>query len=271
MSSDSGLEDAPLIDLFRAEVETHSELLTAALLELERAPGGKSRFDEMMRAAHSIKGASRVVGVDPAARVAHVMEDCFLAAQRGAILFSPGDVDVLLGGVDLLGKISEATRDPNVDLAHKFGDLIQEFIAEVEVVTSGSGRSSGASTSQGTAVVALSAASPPKSVAGASAAPSPAEAASRELTIAFPEILDSAAAEEIRKQLLAALDSRCDSIRFDLAATRDLDVQGLALLAAVPQHLAAHGRTSPQLARVSPEMATVLRVTGLTEQYSVRR
>src|SRR5215468_9487544 len=122
MSGGGGLDDLSLTDLFRSEVETHSEVLSAALLALERSPGDTSRVDEMMRAAHSIKGAARVVGVDPVVRVAHVMEDCFLAAQKGALGFSPGDVDVLLRGVDLLGQISAATQDPNVDLAHEFGD-----------------------------------------------------------------------------------------------------------------------------------------------------
>ena len=63
MSSLGGLEDLSLMDLFRSEVETHSEVLSAALLALERSPGDTSRVDEMMRAAHSIKGAARVVGV----------------------------------------------------------------------------------------------------------------------------------------------------------------------------------------------------------------
>src|SRR5262245_62844339 len=116
MSSEGGLEDLPLIDLFRSELETHAEVLSAALLALERSPSDTSRIDEMMRAAHSIKGASRVVGVDPAVRVAHVMEDCFLAAQKGTIGFAAADVDVLLRGVDLLGRISASTRDPTADL-----------------------------------------------------------------------------------------------------------------------------------------------------------
>jgi two-component system sensor histidine kinase and response regulator WspE len=120
MSSDSGLSDASLIDLFRSEVETHAEVLSAALLALERSPGDTSRIDEMMRAAHSIKGASRIVGVDPAARVAHFMEDCFVAAQKGAIRLSSGDVDVLLRGVDLLEKISAATKDPDANLERIF-------------------------------------------------------------------------------------------------------------------------------------------------------
>ena len=82
MSGETSMEDLPLIDLFRSEVETHAEVLSAALLALEASPGDVSRLGEMMRAAHSIKGAARVVGVDPAVSVAHVMEDCFVAAQK---------------------------------------------------------------------------------------------------------------------------------------------------------------------------------------------
>jgi chemotaxis protein histidine kinase CheA len=280
MRSETGLDDAPLIDLFRSEVETHSELLSAALIAIERTPSDTSRIDEMMRAAHSIKGASRVVGVDPAARVAHVMEDCFVAAQKGAIAFSPTDVDVLLRGVDLLGKISAATREPNADLAHQFSGLVQELVAELQAMLRGGRKSGGASTaSAGTAVVASPATTALKSEATTalkSEAVTLTEPVSRsstasDVTISFPEILDSAAAEEIRRQFLFAIDSQCATIRFDLRATVDLDVQGLAFLAAVPQHLAKHSRSPLQLAGVSIEMATVLRVTGLGELFGVRR
>ena len=92
-----------------------------------------------MRAAHSIKGAARVVGVDPAVRVAHVMEDCFVAAQKGAIELSPGDVDVLLRGVDLLGKISAATRDPNADLAQSSAVACKSSSPSCEAVLSREG------------------------------------------------------------------------------------------------------------------------------------
>ncbi len=56
-----------------------------------------------------------------------------------------------------------------------------------------------------------------------------------------------------------------------MRATRDLDVDGLAFLASAPQHLAQHGSSSLQLAGISVEMATVLRVTGLGEAYGARQ
>jgi two-component system sensor histidine kinase and response regulator WspE len=259
MSGETGLEDASLIDLFRSEVETHSELLSSALLALERAPGDTSRIDEMMRAAHSIKGAARIVGVEPAVSVAHVMEDCFVAAQKKAIALSPGDIDVLLRGVDLLGQISSATRDPNLDLAQEFSGRVQDMVGQLQGVLSGSPRPQPVASKTEQAAVAA-----------ASTAPESPVPAKNEVTIEVPEILDRVAAENIRQQLLAAVEAQHRIIRFDLGATRDLDVQGLSLLAAIPAHLAMHSGAALQVARISNEMASVLRVTGLARHFGVR-
>ena len=40
----------------------------------------------LMRAAHSFKGAARIVNLQSAVRVAHAMEDCFALAQQGKLL-----------------------------------------------------------------------------------------------------------------------------------------------------------------------------------------
>ena len=104
-----------MLELFRAEVESHSDSLTESLLKLEQDPTATSLLEGLMRAAHSIKGAARLVRVDPAAEVAHVMEDCFVAAQRGELVLEPAGIDVLLRCVDLLSQVSEASKDPNVD------------------------------------------------------------------------------------------------------------------------------------------------------------
>jgi chemotaxis protein histidine kinase CheA len=270
MSSDGGLEDLPLIDLFRAEVETHSDVLSAALLALERSPGDTSRVGEMMRAAHSIKGAARVVGVEPAVRVAHVMEDCFVAAQKGALTLSPAEVDVLLRGVDLLGKISEATRDPEVDLASDFDGPVKSLVIELEAMLVPGGKPGG-----GVAAVRASTAHKPPTSGASRSEPGPPPSGlptpsmPTATTIAVPEILDSTAAERIRGQFLSAIERGCDSVRFDLRATKDLDVQGLALLAAVARHVAEHGRPRIRAVGVSVEMETVLNVTGLSEPYAI--
>ena len=50
-----------------------------------------------MRAAHSLKGAARIVGLDVGVRVAHAMEDCFVAAQEGRLTLRQAQIDLLLG------------------------------------------------------------------------------------------------------------------------------------------------------------------------------
>jgi two-component system sensor histidine kinase and response regulator WspE len=106
------LSQFSMLELFRAEAEAQTAMLTSGLLELERAPSAVQTLETLMRAAHSIKGAARIVNLHAAVRVAHAMEDCLVAAQKGQIRLARAAIDVLLRGVDLLaqlGRRSEAS------------------------------------------------------------------------------------------------------------------------------------------------------------------
>lgn len=97
-----------MLDLFRMEVEAQAAILNDNLLVLETNPSGATELESLMRAAHSIKGATRIVSLDAAVKVAHVMEDCFVAAQNGAIAINSAmHIDILLQGVDMLIRISK--------------------------------------------------------------------------------------------------------------------------------------------------------------------
>ena len=114
------LSNCSMMELFRVEAENQSAVLTAGLLELEQNPEDASRLEELMRAAHSLKGAARIVNLEVAVRVAHAMEDCFVAAQKGLLSFRREDIDLLLSAVDLLGRIartpeSETTKWKSVE------------------------------------------------------------------------------------------------------------------------------------------------------------
>lgn len=105
MKAPNDISQKTLLELFREEVETQTALLTTGLLELERRPASPPQLEALMRAAHSLKGAARIVGLTPAIRVAHGMEDCFVAAQRGQFRLGPAEVDALFRGVDLLQQL----------------------------------------------------------------------------------------------------------------------------------------------------------------------
>lgn len=101
------MTSSPLLELFQTEVETHVTLLNEGLLALENNPGAKDQLESLMRSAHSIKGGARVVGLEMAVQLAHSMEDCFVAAQKGKLSLIPEHIDVLLQGVDMLVHLSE--------------------------------------------------------------------------------------------------------------------------------------------------------------------
>ena len=69
MSGD--LSGFSLMELFRMEAESHTATLSAGLVSLEESSATPEVIDPLMRAAHSLKGAARIVGLDAIVRVAH--------------------------------------------------------------------------------------------------------------------------------------------------------------------------------------------------------
>ncbi|HEX5420780.1 MAG TPA: Hpt domain-containing protein, partial [Gammaproteobacteria bacterium] len=99
------LADATMIELFRLEADDQTRVLTDGLLALEREPAAPEALGACMRAAHSLKGAARIIGFDPGVQVAHLLEDALLSAQRSAAGLDRTKIDWLLRGADLLRRI----------------------------------------------------------------------------------------------------------------------------------------------------------------------
>ena len=135
MSGD--LSGFSMMDLFRAEVETHAAALEEGLVVVEANPADVSVLEPLMRAAHSLKGAARIVGLDGAVGLAHAMEDLFVAAQGGELVLGGRAVDALLAGTDLLRKVGDV-KDGEADAF--FAEHKAEFdqvIASLEEVRKG--------------------------------------------------------------------------------------------------------------------------------------
>ncbi len=109
------MRDASLLDLFRLEAEAQKQVLDTGLLILERDPTNASQLEACMRAAHSLKGAARIVGLDHGVQIAHAMEDLLVAAQEGLLRLLPDHIDVLLQGSDLLLRIGQAQQDAELE------------------------------------------------------------------------------------------------------------------------------------------------------------
>jgi len=105
MNPGDDIRDASLLDLFLLEARTQVQVLNTGLLALERDATAADQLEACMRAAHSMKGAARIVGLEGGVRVAHVMEDLLVDAQAGRRHLNAGDIDLLLRGADLLLKL----------------------------------------------------------------------------------------------------------------------------------------------------------------------
>jgi two-component system, chemotaxis family, sensor histidine kinase and response regulator WspE len=106
-------DDASLLSLFQLEARTQALKLSDGLIALE-SEHSPVALEELMRAAHSLKGAARIVGHEGVAAIAHELEECFVAAQVGKLEISGSQIDVLLRGVDLIGET--ALVDPEATL-----------------------------------------------------------------------------------------------------------------------------------------------------------
>ncbi|MEP0918787.1 hybrid sensor histidine kinase/response regulator [Leptolyngbya sp. DQ-M1] len=114
--------DPELMALFRQEVEAQTAILNRGLVAIEATPNSLQELEALMRAAHSIKGAARIVGLDAAVELAHQMEDCFVAAQKQTLSLNAAQIDALFRGVDLIQSISQ-TQDVQQWFSHHRSEL----------------------------------------------------------------------------------------------------------------------------------------------------
>jgi two-component system, chemotaxis family, sensor histidine kinase and response regulator WspE len=124
-------------DLFRTEAENLTQALTHGLLALERNPAAPDHVEACMRAAHSFKGAARIVDIESGVALAHAMEDFLVAVQEGRVALDQKRIDLLLEGVDLMMAI---TRTPDLEPGQPTGrrkDDVDAFVANLARVLAG--------------------------------------------------------------------------------------------------------------------------------------
>ena len=95
---------------FLSEVREKSEQLVEGMLLLEVHPENTDILRELMRAAHTIKGSSKMMGYSEAAEHAHALEQCFMDLIEGRVSLSKEYVSSLLQGIDRIKRLfSEET------------------------------------------------------------------------------------------------------------------------------------------------------------------
>ncbi|MFM8984574.1 MAG: hybrid sensor histidine kinase/response regulator [Planctomycetia bacterium] len=124
-----------MLELFRLEAESQTAVLSAGVLSIEELERSPTTVESMMRAAHSLKGAGRIVGLDAAVRVAHALEDVFVAAGKGQFHVRPEHADLLLRAIDFLGAIAKA--DDALDAAGPWAGRADELVGQLTAMLAG--------------------------------------------------------------------------------------------------------------------------------------
>ena len=93
---------AKFLARFVDEARENCTRIGDGLLALEKSPGDAETLNALFRAAHTIKGSSRMMKLLNVTELAHRMEDVLDAVRSGKILLTPGISDLLFKAVDSL-------------------------------------------------------------------------------------------------------------------------------------------------------------------------
>jgi two-component system chemotaxis sensor kinase CheA len=131
---------AELLSTFQAELKEHTQLLTRAFLSLEKEPEMEDQtrlLDAAFRAAHSVKGAARSVGLLTIEALAHGLEGVLGVLKRGEQELSPPLFDLLYAVVDAFGS-SASHEDGALRGEEELPDgTAQMLIRQLEAVQAG--------------------------------------------------------------------------------------------------------------------------------------
>jgi len=99
--------DLSMFGIFQEDAGSHCGALSSNLLSLERHPNDTLTIESAMRSTHSIKGAARVIGLEPIVQISHAMEEVLIAAHHQDIDLSTEHIDILFAGLDFLKSLLE--------------------------------------------------------------------------------------------------------------------------------------------------------------------
>jgi len=129
--------DPDMFKLFCTELQNSLNLINNNLLEIDSENFDGSLLESMMRAAHSIKGAAKMIGIEGVVKLSHVMEDVFVAAQDKKIKLFKESIDQLFTCNDLLQQIEFLNPDEISNWTQNNTENLNHFIELLNKIHNG--------------------------------------------------------------------------------------------------------------------------------------
>jgi two-component system, chemotaxis family, sensor histidine kinase and response regulator WspE len=127
--------DPALVSLFCQEVRLQLDILNPNLLRLEAEGFQSEILDALMRAAHSLKGAGRMVHIDLAVGLTHELENYFVKLQKTHSQPDATGCDIIFQSLDALESIvTRLQHFPNDTLSEEAPTVLNcaRMIAELD-------------------------------------------------------------------------------------------------------------------------------------------
>ena len=134
------MEKSKFLEMYKAEAAASLALLEKGIVGLEKNGSDAKQIQELFRAAHTLKGNSRMMGFSEVANVAHRLEDVFERMQQKKLVLKPAIADVIFEAVDVMKKDVQnalnGKKDSTFSLAvlEKLAKAMEEHAATVEVI-----------------------------------------------------------------------------------------------------------------------------------------
>ena len=100
------IEDEELRELYKTSSSEHLSKLESSTLILEKNPQDSSALEEFLREAHTLKGDSRMLGLDDIEMLVHHLEDCVEGIKAGKGEITPELCDRLYQGIDAIDRLA---------------------------------------------------------------------------------------------------------------------------------------------------------------------
>ncbi|MEM6610705.1 MAG: response regulator [Cyanobacteria bacterium P01_C01_bin.72] len=100
------IEDEELRLLYKTSSKEHLQKLESDLMILEKNPQDTAALEEFLREAHTLKGDSRMLGLDDIEMLVHHLEDCVESIKAGQREITPELCDRLYQGIDAVNQLS---------------------------------------------------------------------------------------------------------------------------------------------------------------------
>ncbi|MEL7408747.1 MAG: Hpt domain-containing protein [Cyanobacteria bacterium J06558_2] len=100
------IEDDELRELYKASSSEHVQKLETDLMILEKNPQDTAAIEEFLREAHTLKGDSRMLGLDDIEMLVHHLESSMEEIKAGDTSITPELCDRLYLGIDAINQLA---------------------------------------------------------------------------------------------------------------------------------------------------------------------